>query len=236
VNERAYITDPISVVLEIWPAHEDELLAVTAFDGVSDLASAPLIRLSDPLGQAASEHEFVGSDGLIDPDLVVVTRRATEQERAASGPTATDPSSPSSTSTTTTLVDDGGNAVSGSGDPDGSDVDDDAAHTRTPTTVETSTTVEPPSAEEPSSDGRICPLYEHSEYEPFELCTDGPAVETLQQALVFFGYLDGGADGYFGPGTERAVRDVQLDYGVPDDGIAAGQWYRDFLETYRLSR
>lgn len=82
----------------------------------------------------------------------------------------------------------------------------------------------------------VCETYTYQEYEPFYLCTQGPSVEALQRALVFFGYLSGGADGYFGPGTDSAVRQLQLDYGVPEDGVVAGWWYREFIETYNLSR
>jgi uncharacterized protein len=84
--------------------------------------------------------------------------------------------------------------------------------------------------------GATCPTYEYTEYEPFSLCTNGPGVATLQRALVFFDYLNGGADGYFGPTTDRAVRQLQRDYGVPEDGVVAGWWYHDFIETYNLSR
>lgn len=96
---------------------------------------------------------------------------------------------------------------------------------------------EQPAAADPQpNEGATCPTYEYSEYEPFSLCTNGPGVETLQRALIFFGYLDGTADGYFGPGTDRAVRELQRDYEVPDDGIVGGWWYREFIETYNLSR
>jgi hypothetical protein len=85
----------------------------------------------------------------------------------------------------------------------------------------------------------VCDAYTYQEYEPFSLCTQGPSVAYLQQALVFFGYLDpspGAADGYFGSATEEAVRRLQRDYGVPVDGVAAGSWYREFIETYNLSQ
>lgn len=47
----------------------------------------------------------------------------------------------------------------------------------------------------------------------------GDAVRALQQALIDRGYLDGGADGIFGDGTEGAVSDFQRENGIPDTGI-----------------
>ncbi len=87
-----------------------------------------------------------------------------------------------------------------------------------------------------SGAGPVCPTYEYRSAEPYSLCTEGPGVATLQQALVFFGYMSGSADGYFGPGTDAAVRELQRDYGVAEDGVVQGWWYREFIETYNLSR
>ena len=87
-----------------------------------------------------------------------------------------------------------------------------------------------------SGAGPVCPTYEYRSAEPYYLCTQGSGVETLQRALVFCGYMSGTADGYFGPGTDAAVRVLQGDYGVAQDGIVQGAWYREFIETYNLSR
>jgi peptidoglycan hydrolase-like protein with peptidoglycan-binding domain len=50
----------------------------------------------------------------------------------------------------------------------------------------------------------------------------GPSVRQLQQRLIGRGYSCGhkGADGIFGPDTERAVMAFQRDQGLGVDGIA----------------
>lgn len=78
-----------------------------------------------------------------------------------------------------------------------------------------------------------CPTYTEREWAPYSLCDKGRGVWFLQRALIYFGYLDGSMDGYFGPKTDRAVRQLQRDYGVAEDGIADGWWYQEFMETYR---
>lgn len=94
----------------------------------------------------------------------------------------------------------------------------------------------PVAVEEPPP---VCPTYAFEEYEPFALCDRGPAIAYLQEALVFFDYLEPGpnaADGFFGPATERAVRALQRDYEVLEDGVVTGWWYYDFISTYNLMR
>lgn len=78
-----------------------------------------------------------------------------------------------------------------------------------------------------------CPTYTEREWAPYSLCDKGRGVWFLQRALIYFGYLDGSMDGYFGPKTDRAVRQLQRAYGVAEDGIADGWWYQEFMETYR---
>lgn len=45
-------------------------------------------------------------------------------------------------------------------------------------------------------------------------------VRAIQRNLGALGYAAGPADGIFGPGTERAVKGFQADYGLKTDGIA----------------
>jgi hypothetical protein len=78
-----------------------------------------------------------------------------------------------------------------------------------------------------------CATYTEREFAPYSLCDKGIGVQFLQRALIYFEYLDGSMDGYFGPNTDRAVRQLQRDYGVPEDGIVDGWWYQEFMETYR---
>ena len=53
----------------------------------------------------------------------------------------------------------------------------------------------------------------------------GEAVRKLQNSLVSAGYNVGstGADGIYGPATQRAVRQYQKDMGLQVDGIAGAQ-------------
>ncbi len=48
----------------------------------------------------------------------------------------------------------------------------------------------------------------------------GDGVARLQQALADRGYLDGAADGDFGPMTEAALMRLQADYGLEQTGVA----------------
>ena len=51
----------------------------------------------------------------------------------------------------------------------------------------------------------------------------GEDVALLQQALIGLGYLDGSADGQFGPGTQSAVMQFQAVNGLSADGIAGAK-------------
>ena len=51
----------------------------------------------------------------------------------------------------------------------------------------------------------------------------GDAVKALQQKLISLGYLSGGADGVFGPATQKAVAAFQAANGLDADGIAGAQ-------------
>lgn len=50
--------------------------------------------------------------------------------------------------------------------------------------------------------------------------SSGSEVRSLQENLIGLGYLTGSADGSFGPGTEKAVRKFQAEYGLAVDGSA----------------
>lgn len=52
----------------------------------------------------------------------------------------------------------------------------------------------------------------------------GPKVKQVQQALIGLGlYLNGGADGVFGPSTEHAVKLVQRVNGLPESGVVTAE-------------
>ena len=53
--------------------------------------------------------------------------------------------------------------------------------------------------------------------------TNGPSVVKMQEALIALGYLDGKADGDFGPGTYNAVVQFQAVNGLSADGIAGAK-------------
>ncbi len=108
------------------------------------------------------------------------------------------------------------------GEPD--DADDDAA----PTTV-APTTAPPPAPVDTTAPAPVeeAPVVDwDGTYRPkstadrtVQLGDISPVVEQLQQALSRLGYpLE--ADGYFGYGTESAVRQFQRDRGLPVTGIA----------------
>lgn len=71
---------------------------------------------------------------------------------------------------------------------------------------------------------RICGAEETRKEEPegtLHRGDKGDAVKRLQEGLICYGVLGkGGADGDFGPGTERAVRQVQEKEGLTQDGVA----------------
>ena len=63
-----------------------------------------------------------------------------------------------------------------------------------------------------------CASYVDNDSAPFELCDKGDAVREIQQALVDAGFpVD--VDGFFGAGTDAAVRQYQAANGLAVDGI-----------------
>ena len=63
-----------------------------------------------------------------------------------------------------------------------------------------------------------CPSYTVNDQYPIRRCDEGYAVSMIQYALVRDGYpVDD--DGYFGPGTEVAVRQFQASRGLEVDGL-----------------
>jgi hypothetical protein len=70
----------------------------------------------------------------------------------------------------------------------------------------------------PVLDPPSCDTYSFNDQYPIRRCDEGHAVLILQQALVSRGYsVD--VDGYFGSGTEQAVRDFQRIEGLDVDGL-----------------
>jgi peptidoglycan hydrolase-like protein with peptidoglycan-binding domain len=63
-----------------------------------------------------------------------------------------------------------------------------------------------------------CDAYSFNDQYPMRRCDEGYAVFIIQQALVSHGYTVD-VDGYFGPGTEQAVRDFQRTAGLEIDGL-----------------
>lgn len=53
----------------------------------------------------------------------------------------------------------------------------------------------------------------------FQLKSEGPAVENIQERLIKLGYLNGKADGLFGAETESAVAAFQRQHSLPADGV-----------------
>ena len=72
----------------------------------------------------------------------------------------------------------------------------------------------PPPVVDPPS----CDTYSFNDQYPIRRCDEGYAVYMIQQALVNRGYTVD-VDGYFGPGTEQAVRDFQRIEGLEVDGL-----------------
>ena len=108
-----------------------------------------------------------------------------------------------------------------------------AASTSSTSTVPAASTTAPPSPVGPpplalaptttaapsDDDGHepVCPSYTYRVEYSLRLCDKGPAVSLIQQRLVAAG-ADISVDGYFGPGTEQAVRRVQQGNGLQVDG------------------
>lgn len=64
------------------------------------------------------------------------------------------------------------------------------------------------------------PFWQAPARPPFRPGGNGQAVVYLQLLLRREGFDPGAADGRYHPGTERAVRDLQRFYGLPEDGVA----------------
>lgn len=89
-----------------------------------------------------------------------------------------------------------------------------------PTTTTTTTIVVPTTTTVvPTTTAPACADYTPAPDEyPLQLCQSGGAVTNVQIVLSEAGYsVD--IDGYFGPGTERAVRQFQTDRGLEVDGL-----------------
>lgn len=61
----------------------------------------------------------------------------------------------------------------------------------------------------------------------------GPGVEAVQIALNYLGYVAGPVDGIFGPQTQEAVRNFQMDMRIGNDGIVGPQTQRAIDEQLR---
>ena len=59
---------------------------------------------------------------------------------------------------------------------------------------------------------------------------EGEPVKKMQQALKNQGYFSGLVDGYFGEGTENAVKQFQRYNGLQVDGVAGPATLRTLLE------
>ena len=62
--------------------------------------------------------------------------------------------------------------------------------------------------------------FAYDAWTPLARGAKGEAVVTLQEQLIELGYLNGAADGDFGPATERALLAFQLAAGLEETGIA----------------
>ena len=62
--------------------------------------------------------------------------------------------------------------------------------------------------------------FAYDEWTPLARGAKGEAVVTLQEQLIELGYLNGAADGDFGPATERAIQGFQAAAGLEETGIA----------------
>ena len=76
----------------------------------------------------------------------------------------------------------------------------------------------PPPPPPPTTSPPNCASYSFNDQYPIRRCDEGYAVYIIQQALVSHGYTVD-VDGYFGPGTEQAVRDFQRNEGLEVDGL-----------------
>lgn len=65
-------------------------------------------------------------------------------------------------------------------------------------------------------------LDDGADFTPLRAGDSGAPVESVQRALIATGYLDGAADGYYGPNTQQAILDFQKKYlpGEPEYATA----------------
>ena len=92
----------------------------------------------------------------------------------------------------------------------------------------------------------VCGRTETKSFDPegtLRIGDKGPAVKQLQEGLICYGVLkQGDADGSFGPGTEKAVRQAQEAEGLTVDGVAwpqtqarVGHQFSDWEEVSRMT-
>jgi peptidoglycan hydrolase-like protein with peptidoglycan-binding domain len=103
-----------------------------------------------------------------------------------------------------------------------------------PTTMPPTTTTPTTTPSTPTTSPTVCPEYTPNPNRyPVRLCQEGTVVRNVQVYLTRHGY-DIEIDGYFGPATERAVRDFQAAAAIEVDGLVGPDtWTRligdDFL-------
>ncbi len=68
-------------------------------------------------------------------------------------------------------------------------------------------------------------------YVPLKATTYSWEAHLLQERLIQMGYLEGEADGVFGPGCEKAVAKYQQDHGLEVTGVADADLVRTILES-----
>jgi hypothetical protein len=108
----------------------------------------------------------------------------------------------------------------------------------TPADVSPRPTVEPaaatpapaPQATPVKSEGP-CPTYTEDHAYPLSLCSKGALVKDFQ-SLVNYLEPDFAIDGFFGPATEQAIKDIQSSYQIPQTGILTEEFVE--LHTSRL--
>jgi hypothetical protein len=83
-------------------------------------------------------------------------------------------------------------------------------------------------------DDEVCPRYrDHSEPRyPFRLCDSGGFVTAIQGLLRYDHGYDVSVDGYYGPGTEAAVRQFQEANGLTVDGLTGPVTWAALIAPY----